>query len=89
MEGWHWYATFAAPLNNPDEIAHVSINGGGGVGAAGGGTTGTQFEMQAALIPDRHKFEYQSARELARTVERIIDSWTAEQYFLFSRSCRS
>ena len=70
-----------ARLNNPDGIAHGSVNGGGGVGAASGGTT--QFEMQAALIPNQHKFKYKSARELASTVERVSHSWTADQYFLY------
>ena len=68
-------------LNNPDEIAHGSINGGGGVGAAGGGTT--QFEMQAALIPEESKFEYESAQKLARIVEKTFDSGSADQYFLY------
>jgi len=43
----------------------------------------TQFEMQAALIPDQHRFEYQSARKLARAVRNIIDSGTANEYFLY------
>jgi len=68
-------------LNNPDEIAHGSINGGGGVGAAGGGTT--PFEMQAALIPDESKFEYESARKLAGIVEKTFYSGSADQYFLY------
>jgi len=67
-------------LTNPDEIARGSINGGGGVGVAGGGTT--LFEMQAALIPDESKFKYESARKLARTVEKTFNSGTADQYFL-------
>ena len=68
-------------LNNPDEIAHGSINGGSGVGVVGGGTT--QFEMQAALIPDESKFEYESARKLARMVRKAFDSGSADQYFLY------
>jgi len=68
-------------LNNPGEIAHGSINRGGGIGAAGGGTA--LFEMQAALIPDQHKFKYKSARELAGKVEWITGSWSADQYFLY------
>jgi len=52
-------------LNNPDQMTHGSINRDGGVGAAGRGTT--QFEMQAALIPDESKFEYASAQELVRS----------------------
>jgi len=65
---------------NPDEIARGSINGGGGVSVVGGGTT--LFEMQAALIPDESKFKYESARKLARTVEKTFNSGTADQYFL-------
>ena len=68
-------------FNNPDGIAHGSIDGGGGVGAASGGTT--QFQMQAALIPDQHKFEYNWEDDLVRKVKRIIDSGTADQYFLY------
>ena len=68
-------------FNSLDEIAHGSINGGSGVGAANGGIT--QFKMQAALIPDRHKFRHQSAQDLLRTVRRIIDSETTDQYFLY------
>ena len=68
-------------FNNPDEIAHDSISGDGGVGAASGGTT--QFQMQVALIPNQHKFEYQRAQDLVRKVQRIIDSGTADQYFLY------
>ena len=68
-------------LNNPDGIAHGSINGGGGVIVAGGGTI--QFEMQAALIPDQSKFEYESARSLARMVRKTFDSGSADQYFLY------
>ena len=68
-------------LNNTDEITQGSINGGGGVGGANGGTT--QFEMQVALIPDQHKFEYKSARKLARIVEKTFDSESADQYFLY------
>jgi len=68
-------------LNNPDEIAHGSINGGGGVGAAGGGTT--EFEMQAALIRDESKFEYESAQKLAWMVKKTFDSGSGDQYFLY------
>ena len=68
-------------LNSPDGVAHGSTNGGGGVGAANGGTT--QFEMQVALIPDEYKFEYRSARKLARRVEKTFDSRSADQYFLY------
>ena len=68
-------------LNSLDEISHGSISGGGGVGAANGGTT--LFEMQAALIPDQHKFEYAWAHDLVSKVQRIIDSGTADQYFLY------
>jgi len=51
------------------------------VWAQGGGTT--EFETQAALISDRQKFKYRSASELARTVERIINSGTSDEYFLY------
>jgi len=68
-------------LQNPSKTAHDLIGRDGRAGVPGKGTT--QFEIQAALIPDRHRFEYQSARELVRTVERIIDSKTADQYFLY------
>ena len=49
------------------------------------GTKGrcTQFELQAALIPDESRFEYQSARELARTVQMTVDSGFEEEYFLY------
>ena len=39
--------------------------------------------MQAALIPDQHKFEYNWEDDLVRKVKRIIDSGTADQYFLY------
>ena len=68
-------------LNSPDQIEHGSIKGGGGVGAAGGGTP--LFEMQAALIPDESKFEYVSARKLAVIVEKTFNSGSADQYFLY------
>jgi len=51
-------------------------------GAAGGGGA-TQFVMQAVLIPDENKFEYQSARELAKIVERTFNSGSADEYFLY------
>ena len=68
-------------IDNQGGIAHGSIRGGGGVGAAGGRTI--PFEMQAALIPDQYKFKYKSARELASTVERVSHSCKADQYFLY------
>ena len=43
----------------------------------------TQFELQAALIPDENRFEYQSALELARTVRMTVDSGFKEEYFLY------
>ena len=43
----------------------------------------TQFELQAALIPDENRFEYQSAQELARKVQMTIDSGFKEEYFLY------
>jgi len=42
-----------------------------------------QFEIQAALIPDKHKFEYQSARELVRIVEGFRDFWFKEYFIYF------
>ena len=42
-----------------------------------------QFEIQAALIPDQNKFEYQSPQELARTVEGFVDSESAEEYSVY------
>jgi len=41
-----------------------------------------QFEIQAALIPDQNKFEYQSAMELVRTVEGFLNLGSAEEYFV-------
>jgi len=43
----------------------------------------TQFERQAALIPDEHKFEYESPAELLRTIENTVNSRSAEEYFLY------
>jgi len=39
-----------------------------------------QFEIQAALIPDQNKFEYQSAQELVRTVWGFADSESAQEH---------
>jgi len=46
-----------------------------------GGTT--PFEMQAALIPDENKFEYESAAEMLRIMQTTINSGSAEEYFLY------
>jgi len=43
----------------------------------------SQFEMQAALIPDENKFEYQSAPELIRIIDNTVKSGSAEEYFLY------
>ena len=42
-----------------------------------------QFEIQAALIPDQNKFEYQSARKLVKTVEGFVDSKLGDEYFVY------
>ena len=42
-----------------------------------------QFEIQAALIPDHYRFEYESARKLAKIVEGFVDSKSAEIYFVY------
>lgn len=42
-----------------------------------------QFEIQAALIPDQNKFEYQSAPELVRTVQGFLNSQSAEEYSVY------
>jgi len=42
-----------------------------------------QFEIQAALIPDQNKFEYQSARQLVRTVQGFLDSEAAQEYSVY------
>ena len=39
--------------------------------------------MQAALIPDESKFEYESAPEMLRIIENTIKSGSAEEYFLY------
>ena len=39
--------------------------------------------MQAALIPDRYRFEYQSPAKLINTIQTTIDSGSAEEYFLY------
>jgi len=67
--------------HNPGEITHGVIRQGARPGARGG--KATQFEMQAALIPGSHRFEYQSARRLTRIVESFVDSGTANEYFLY------
>ena len=42
-----------------------------------------QFEIQAALIPDQYRFEYESARKLAKIVEGFVDSKSVEEYFVY------
>jgi len=44
---------------------------------------GTQFEIQAALIPQQNRFQYQSRAALARTIKSIIDSKAAEEHFIY------
>jgi len=43
----------------------------------------TQFEIQAALIPDQNKLEYQSAGELITAIREAVSSCSAEEYFLY------
>jgi len=43
----------------------------------------TQFEIQAALIPQQNRFQYQSPAALVRTIKSIIDSKAAEEYFIY------
>jgi len=45
--------------------------------------SGSQFEMQASLIPDENKFEYQSAPELIRIIDNTVKSGSAKEYFLY------
>ena len=45
----------------------------------------TEFELQAALIPNKNKFEYQSPADLIRRIQTTIDSGSAEEYFLYFR----
>ena len=42
-----------------------------------------EFEMQAALIPDWYRFEYQSPTKLISTIQTTVDSGSAEEYFLY------
>ncbi|PUU80379.1 hypothetical protein B9Z19DRAFT_1123633 [Tuber borchii] len=42
-----------------------------------------EFEMQAALIPDGNRFEYQSPAKLISTIKTTVDSGSAEEYFLY------
>jgi len=44
---------------------------------------GTQFEIQAALIPQKKRFKYKSPAALVRTIKSIIDSKAAEEYFIY------
>ena len=43
----------------------------------------TEFDMQAALIPDENKFEYQSPAHMIRTIQTTVDSGAADEYFLY------
>ncbi|RPA90703.1 hypothetical protein L873DRAFT_393002 [Choiromyces venosus 120613-1] len=43
----------------------------------------TPFEKQASLIPDKNKFEYESARELVRALRSIVELDSTEEYFLY------
>ena len=49
----------------------------------GTGKISPEFEMQAALIPDQYRFEYQSPAKLISTIQTTIDSGSAEEYFLY------
>ena len=42
-----------------------------------------QFEMQAALIPEENRFEYESGAKLLSIVKSTADSGSAEEYFLY------
>jgi len=42
-----------------------------------------EFEMQAALIPEQNRFEYQSPADLLSIIKRTVDSGSAEEYFLY------
>jgi len=42
-----------------------------------------QFEIQAALIPDQNKFEYQTAKKLVRTVQGFLRSGTAQEHTVY------
>ena len=42
-----------------------------------------QFEMQAALIPEENRFEYESAAKLLSIVKSTANSGSAEEYFLY------
>ena len=44
---------------------------------------GTQFEIQAALIPQQNRFQYRSPAALVRTITSTIDSNAAEEYFIY------
>ena len=39
--------------------------------------------MQAALIPDKNKFEYQSPEDMIRRIQTTVDSGSADEYFLY------
>ena len=43
----------------------------------------TEFDMQAALILDENKFEYQSPAHMIRTIQTTVDSGAADEYFLY------
>jgi len=45
-----------------------------------------KFEIQAALIPDQNKFEYQSTQELVRTVPGFADSESAQEHSIYFHS---
>ena len=49
-----------------------------------------QFEIQAALIPDQNKFEYQTAQNLVKTVQGFLRSLRNTQYIpRYHRCCGS
>jgi len=68
-------------FQNPDQFSQVLINKHDRYITSGGRCI--QFEIQAALIPDQNKFEYQSAPELVRTVQGFVDSESAEEYSVY------
>jgi len=42
-----------------------------------------EFQMQAALIPEQNRFEYESPAKIISTIQTTIDSGSAEEYFLY------
>jgi len=44
-----------------------------------------QFEIQAALIPDQNKFEYQTAQKLVKTMQGFLRSRSAQEHTVYFR----